>query len=287
MPDEIAMRREGNRLAPVDQMSEEDLVRVPLGLMVLVEIRTPRNIQQHRLAWALADKVAEACDFLHDRIDAMDWLKLKARHVRYIHNHHTGETQIIPKSIRFASLSQQAFNRVFNRMIYVTVTEIVPGLDEGALRSEIETMVGITPPASKRRRLTATKSQREPDDRKSRERSDATSGSITEGGDRGRLGRGLAKDPAPCLQANVGTAPPAGDGNHPQADISLPKTATEWVSYASNWLNNARDNNVLSTEIMLRWRDEMKLRNDCGVTEKVRDAVFKLYMEILESRQEA
>ena len=145
------MVREGNHLVPIDEMSSDELARIPLRQQVLVAVRVPRNIRQHRLAWALATKVAEACDWLHDREDAMAWLKIKARHVQYIHDHRNNETHIIPKSIRFAALDQMGFDRIFRRMVYVTITEIIPGLDEAALRIEIESMVGIdalepTPP---------------------------------------------------------------------------------------------------------------------------------------------
>ena len=139
---EIAMRREGNRLAPVDPMSEEDLQKIPCKNDVLVTVRSPRNIKQFRLAWALASKVAASCDFLHDSEDAMDWLKIKARHVKMLQDPRSGQVAIIPKSIAFASLSQDAFKRVLDRMVYVTITEIVPGLDEGTLRAEISAMVG-------------------------------------------------------------------------------------------------------------------------------------------------
>lgn len=137
---ELAMVKDGNRLAPADPVSDEALQGLPNGKEFLVSIRTPRNIRQFKLAWALAAKVAEACDFLHDQEDAMDWLKIKARHVKIIQ--HDGQVAIIPRSIAFASLSQEAFKRVLDRMIYVTCTEIVPGLEEGDLRREIEGMIG-------------------------------------------------------------------------------------------------------------------------------------------------
>ena len=135
------MVREENHLVPIDkEMSSDELARIPLRQQVhFVAVRGPRNIRQHRLAWALATKVAEACDWLHDREDAMAWLKIKARHVQYIHDHRNNETHIIPKSIRFAALDQMGFDRIFRRMVYVTITEIIPGLDgeqRCALRSD-------------------------------------------------------------------------------------------------------------------------------------------------------
>lgn len=138
------MRRQGNRLVAVDPISEDELKLLPDDRDVLVTAKTPRNIKQHRLAWALAEKVSEACDFLHDREDAMDWLKIKARHVKIIQEPFTQQVAIVPKSIAFASLSQQAFKRVLDRMIYVTCSEIIPGLDEGTLRGELEAMCGYS-----------------------------------------------------------------------------------------------------------------------------------------------
>ncbi len=139
---EMAMRRVGHALTPIDPMSDEELMLLSTDKDVLVTAWVPRNVKQHRLAWGLAGKIAEAVDNIHDADDAMDWLKIKCRHVKYLTDPRTGQVQIIPKSIAFASLTQQAFGRLLNRMVYVTCTEIIPGLDEGALRRELLKMVG-------------------------------------------------------------------------------------------------------------------------------------------------
>lgn len=136
------MRREGNRLAPVDPLSDEELQNIPIGKDLLVTVKSPRNVRQFRLAWALAKKVSDACDFLPDSETAMDWLKIKARHVKMLQDPRTQQVAIIPKSIAFASLSQDAFKRVFDRMVYVVCSDIIPGLKESDLRREIEKMVG-------------------------------------------------------------------------------------------------------------------------------------------------
>lgn len=141
---DIAMRRLGTHLVPVDPISEDEVKLLPLDKDVLVTAKTPRSVKQHRLAWALADKIAEACDFLHDREDAMSWLKIKARHVKILQDPISGKVAIIPKSISFASVNQQQFKRILDRMIFVTCSEIVPGLDEGKLRTELEMMVSAT-----------------------------------------------------------------------------------------------------------------------------------------------
>ncbi len=142
MSTEIVMRREGFHLVAVDQMGADDLQLIPSGKDLMITIRSPRNLRQFRLAWALATKVHEACDWLPDKESSMEWLKIKARHVKYLQDPRTKMVAIVPKSIAFASLSQDAFKRVFDRMVYITTTEIIPGLKESDLRREIENMVG-------------------------------------------------------------------------------------------------------------------------------------------------
>ena len=128
-------------LFPVNEISDEDLRALPAKGDVLVTVKSPRNPKQFALAWALATKVSEACDWLPDKETAMEWLKVKARHVKIIQDPRTHKIAIIPRSIAFASLGQDAFKRVLDRMIWVATNEILPGLDEGKLRAEIEAMV--------------------------------------------------------------------------------------------------------------------------------------------------
>lgn len=138
---EIAMVKQGGRLVPCDQFSADELMLAAKeGQGVMVRVRTPRNIRQHRLAWTLAALVADA-EGLPDKEDAMDLIKRKARFVHSYVVRRTGEIIIRPKSIAFASCSQQDFGRLFNRMIWVVCHDIIPGLPEGDLRWEIEDIV--------------------------------------------------------------------------------------------------------------------------------------------------
>lgn len=129
-------------LVPVHEIYDDELSSIPQDTDLRIVANTPRNAKQHRLAWCLAKLVSESCDWLPDKDSAMDWLKIKARHVKIIQDPATEQIAIIPKSIAFASLSQQAFKRVLDRMIFITCAEIIPGLDEGDLRGELEAMCG-------------------------------------------------------------------------------------------------------------------------------------------------
>jgi hypothetical protein len=137
--------RRGGALVPADDHAREIMEGVKDGQSVMVSVRKVRNPRQHRLAWALAQKVSEAVEWLHDREDAMDYLKIKARHVRMIVDPRTGEVTLTPKSIAFASCPQETFNRLFDRMCWIICNEVVPGMDESALRAEVLALVDGEP----------------------------------------------------------------------------------------------------------------------------------------------
>jgi hypothetical protein len=285
--DELHMVREGSHLVPVDEMSAEELARLPLRTQVLVKVTQPRNLPQHRLAWALATKVAEACDWLHDREDAMDWLKIKARHVRYIHDHHNGETTIVPKSIRFAALDQQGFDRVFKRMVFVTVSEIIPGLDEDALRAEIESMVGIDqapgdPAPAKPPRQHRTMAAM-PDPVSIIPPADEPPPASDFPGD-----RPLPESPVPMAHQPVPSATPApsspaAQNAAAQAPVSTPKNFAEWAPWCRAWMATMEaDPEKTDQDAMLRWNGERNIRNDCGVSSHERAPIFAEYSDMLD-----
>lgn len=247
---EIPMRREGAHLVPVDAVAAEMLAEVPTNTGVMVTVKVPRNLRQFRLAWALADIVSKSVDFLADRESAMDWLKIKARHVRMIHDPLRNVTAIVPKSISFASLDQAGFARVLNRMIYVTTTEIIPGLEESSLRAELESIVGIEPspelPAAKPRASRAKKS----DDKATTPQ--AAPSDLPEGG-----GESARPD-----SISPNTDAPAGR--------SAPANEAEYITAARSWIAKQ----TASHEDARAYFDgdyHVELRRKCGVSIGVRN----------------
>lgn len=270
MTEEIAMRREGERLAPIDPVSAEKLAAVPTNVDLLVTVKTPRNVKHFQKAWVLAQKVSEACDWLTDREVAMAWLLIKARHVRYVHDLNNNQAVIIPKSIAWASLDQSAFTRLYNRILYVVTSEIIPGLDEGDLRREIEAMVGIdhteTPPRRKRHSSQqATGAQPAAANTES-----AAPQATTKGGNH------TARGESDTVTSNA--SQPVLD----PAQAGLPKTGVEYLAYATAWLQEAREQRLSPDYIMRRWTQELALRLKCKATEAQRDKVFELYTEVLD-----
>lgn len=284
---EIAMRRVGQSLVAVDPVSEEMLAAIPTNVELLVTVNTPRNVKQFRKAWVLAQKVSEACDWLFDRVDAMDWMLIKARHIRRIYDTRNEELIVIPKSIRWASLSQQDFTVIFDRIIHVVTTLIIPGLDEGALRAEIEAMVfdpnapEPAKPAPKRRgRPPLQKISVIPPH-------DPESGEIINESPQ-------PDESAPIPAQRKETAEPDNTSALPAATATsvpsaatvaagTPKTLAEWDAWSRAWLAAALiDMSISDQDVTKRWNGEMKLRNDLGITTEDRKAVFDLYMATVE-----
>ena len=129
-------------LFPDSPIAEEDFAVVPAGAEVRAELATERNAAMMRFAWALAGKIADNTEFYLDRNDAMDGplgLKMRAHHCKPIVDPQTGEVTLRPLSLR--RLSNEAFGRLVKRFVWITCNEIIPGLDEGPLREEIEEMI--------------------------------------------------------------------------------------------------------------------------------------------------
>jgi hypothetical protein len=129
-------------LAAVDEAASQDLAHVPGAQDVLVNAkmkRSPAQLVHLRKMWALAQKLSEACDALHDKDEAMEFMLIGCKHVRWITNPTTGNVWPMAKSI--SELDGDQFDRLYKRALYFICTEVVPRLDESALRAEIEQMV--------------------------------------------------------------------------------------------------------------------------------------------------
>lgn len=123
---------------PVGTIAEEEMRRVgKLGAQALISTRTPRNILQHRLLWALAQMLADSVEGIQDREEAVFILKVRARYGDWVADPITGETHFRPGSIAFDALSQEEFSKIFDRFIAIICQELVPGLAEETLRKEI------------------------------------------------------------------------------------------------------------------------------------------------------
>jgi hypothetical protein len=135
-----------NTLRPADDAGAEVLQGLKVGAFVAVEVTRPRNIQHHRLYWALVSHIADAIDA--DREAVSDVLKLRTGHCTIVQT--KKERISLPRSISFSKMDQAEFRVFFERCVRVVCEEFLPGQKPSALTREIEQMVGIEQLATER-----------------------------------------------------------------------------------------------------------------------------------------
>jgi len=299
---------------------EDDFANVRTKVGLQVKVTQPHNLKQFRLAWVLAGTIAKSGVLGDtDKEEAMAYLLKKAKHVKYVYNKHREgeELEVVVKSIRWAQLEQDAFNRIFNRMIYIVVSEILPDMPESELRAEVEKMAGVaTPepePPKTRRRRAAAKPDHDPETGEVIESKIPAAEPVT---------ASLRESTSPAHPAPEGPPPdgagtvstiPAADAPQGSADVTpasvpssarpvphppaaqvaagpapLPKNVGEWHLWCKDWLDAASDDPaVYDIDILKRWKDELPLRNAVGVTTEDRQRLFAYYTAILEAKREA
>lgn len=120
---------------------EGDFSNIKNGSEVKVTATTPRSLRQMKFAWALATKIADACDWIDTKEDAMDVMLIEAKHYRRIWDPRRQKAILRPKPTNFGAMDGTEYTRLLKRIVHVATTVIVPGLDESALKAEIEAMI--------------------------------------------------------------------------------------------------------------------------------------------------
>jgi hypothetical protein len=118
---------------------EDAFSSIKLGAEVKAVVTVPGNLKYLKFFWALCDKLAHNCDWLVDKDDAKDKLLLEARHAAYFYDHIRKQSEIRSKSI--ANLSGDKWIRLLRRCSYAVATTFIPGMDENAMKAEIEKMI--------------------------------------------------------------------------------------------------------------------------------------------------
>lgn len=135
----VFMVRTMNGLLPDDERATEALRGIKIGQTVAVEVTRPRNIQHHRLYWAMCSKIANAIDAEPENIS--DVLKLRTGHFVVVQTK-TGPVHL-PRSISFAKMDQPAFREFFERCCKVISTEWLPHMSAKQVQTEVLEMMGI------------------------------------------------------------------------------------------------------------------------------------------------
>lgn len=113
-------RRIGLTLIPDGNESLEVLVKLPINKPLKVEVRQERNLQHHKLFWALCQRLGDALGMEAEAIS--DVLKIATGHCTIVRTTTYGELKL-PKSISFAAMDQAAFRDFFDKCLIVIETE--------------------------------------------------------------------------------------------------------------------------------------------------------------------
>lgn len=134
---ELVMIRRAHSLVPygnaeLEAFEEQMTTTKP----VMVTIHRARNPLQHAKLWAIAAKVADHSEDFHDAEDAIEWAKVHITNMRSYRQLLDGSVIVSTKSISFASMDQTAFERFYDRCLFLWAKKI--GCDPETLLRETE-----------------------------------------------------------------------------------------------------------------------------------------------------
>lgn len=248
---DLVMRKRAGRAGEIGlfvdtQVFEEDFGNIKMDAEVQVKATTPRSLRQLKFAWALATKIAEACDWVETKEDCMDFMLIEAKHFRRIFDPLRNVAILKPKPTNFGAMDGTDYTRLLKRIVFVATTIMVPGMDDSALKAEIEAMIGPdiqpAPPAPKPRASRAKKS----DD---------------------NAPHVASSDPQKEVQETAGEGQGMEPGN-PPSKPSAPRNEEEYVAAARSWLRK-QDNRYAAFD-RYNGPEHQKMRLDLKISTTVR-----------------
>lgn len=137
----LLCRKELGKLVPVDVAGQEALRDVKQGSLVSVEIKRPRNVQHHRLYWALVSLVWENQERYPSAEDLHAAIKIAAG-IRTQIELPNGTIGFIPGSISFHKMTQTEFSAFYDRVCDLVAEHFLPGCSSDELKAEVSSMIG-------------------------------------------------------------------------------------------------------------------------------------------------
>lgn len=132
---------EKHRLVAADPMSLEALDAMKEGEIVTAKITRPRNPKHHRKFFVLLGIVFEAQDRYPTMEHLLDAIKIGIGHFDTVHltkNHEVIKT----RSISFGSMDQASFEQIYDKVVRLIVTKILPGTDSAELEQQVLEIIG-------------------------------------------------------------------------------------------------------------------------------------------------
>lgn len=127
-------------LCPDDAAGRAAMQKLGDGAVVTVEVRKPRSPRSLNWYWALLQKLAETQDVIPTKELMHKVLKVETGLCQvFIWN---GKAIVQEESVSFDRMTEDEWRQYLDAAVRVICTKIIPGMDEGELRREVEEMVG-------------------------------------------------------------------------------------------------------------------------------------------------
>ena len=124
MATDVRVKRVMDRLVPADKVSADELAELPANTILRCQITRPRNPRHHAKYWALISAI-----FPHQTAYATR---------NQLHEHlMTGEIEYEADSIAFDNLDQKGFEEVYERIVQVVLTRVLPGVGKRDLDAQV------------------------------------------------------------------------------------------------------------------------------------------------------
>ena len=140
--------KQGRNLIADERITIEGMEKIKNGQQVKAIVTVPRNLQQHRLLFALLNLVIQGQPepAIYPTTESLlTALKYATGHVHEVKDMN-GVIHLIPKSISFAELDQVDFAEWWDKAINIICTRILPHCNRADLEREIYRALGeITP----------------------------------------------------------------------------------------------------------------------------------------------
>lgn len=132
-------RRTITGLAPDGEDAAELIRKVPVGTVLRVEWKRPRNVAWHRKFMKLVDTVYQNQARYKSKEAMLFALKIWLGHCETVETRNGPYP--MPLSISFHKLDQDGFEELWDRCVKFFCEEVIPLLDESDLKREIEELV--------------------------------------------------------------------------------------------------------------------------------------------------
>lgn len=123
-----AFIKSGNGLLPVLDDGREIMASIKDGQQVMVNIHSPRNIKHHNLFFSLLKMIVDAGAWDGTQESLRQAVLLQIGYVDVVMKF-DGTITYVPKSMKFESMPQEKFNRVFNRALW-SISSVLLNMDD-------------------------------------------------------------------------------------------------------------------------------------------------------------